>query len=108
MNWDPSMATTSCSACGRTVEAWVITCDDCVEMAETLQEAFNLFISRFNELIEDGNNIANDLKSIGIEIDAIQMEDYLLRRMQSFSEGNEIFAFNSIQKQLKEIIGEEE
>lgn len=108
MNWDPSMATTSCSACGKTVEAWINTCEDCVEMADTLLEAFNSFVSRFNDLIEDGNNIAKDLKSIGIERDAIQMESYLLRRMQAFSNGNELFTFNSIQNKLKEIVGEED
>lgn len=31
MGWDPSMATSSCKCCGKSVEAWIEVCEDCEE-----------------------------------------------------------------------------
>lgn len=112
MSFDPSKVTSSCCKCNNSVEAWIQICDDCleseIEEAKSLFQEFNEFERRFQELIGDGADIVSRLKELDIYRDAEQMESYLLRRMENFLIGNEIFNFGSVQKQLQEIIGEED
>lgn len=108
MNWDPSMATTSCQCCGRGIEAWISICEDCEEKASLIATKYDKFKTQFERLIRQGEELHEELREINILQEAQQFKFYLLNRMQNFLDGNEIFEFDSIDKQLKEIIGEED
>lgn len=112
MNWDPSMATTTCRKCGCCIEAWISICEECeereVEEAKILLQEFNQFRDKFEELIGDGRDIAARLENNhGESTTAERFRSYLLNRMENFLEGGEMFHLEEVGECLKDIIGEE-
>lgn len=106
MGFDPSKSVTSCNCCGKTIEAWINICDDCIEKAYLLQTKFDKFTTKFCRLISEGEELVKDLEKIGIN--ANQMKYYLLERMSNFRDGYEMFQFENIEEAIKEIIGGDE
>lgn len=78
--------------------------EDAIEVLADLEG----FVEKFRDLYEDARNLSDMLKIVHLNRESEQMKMYLVRRMESFLDGNEMFKFESVEKELKDIIGEEE
>jgi hypothetical protein len=75
---------------------------DAVEIIADLEG----FVEKFRDLYEDARNLADSLKMVDLNRESEQMKLYLVNRMESFLEGREMFKFENLEKELKEILVE--
>lgn len=77
-----------------------------LEVANSLEEMVENFEAKLKDLVKEGNHIAMVCRLLdgGVEREGDSMQLYLVNRLKSFIEGNEMFRFDDLKQEIKEEI----